>query len=113
MHVLPRILGHSDWHARLLHGSDYPLVGVMPLFSVQKFAEQGLLDEAAVPVIQALRDYNPLLFDFVLKRHLRVQTLDEKTSEGKILPRVKKFPASIFATRTFFSRTPHNTTATQ
>jgi len=94
MHILPRILAHGDWHSRLLHGSDYPLVGVMPLFSVKKFAEQGLLDTAIVPVIQELRDYNPLLFDFVLKRHLRLQT-----PEG-----IKKFPASIFATRDFFAR---------
>ncbi len=94
MHILPRILKHSDWHTRLLHGSDYPLVGVMPLFSVKKFAAEGLLDPAVVPVIQELRDYNPLLFDFVLKRHLRLQT-----AEG-----IKKFPPAIFTTRTFFAR---------
>lgn len=94
MHILPRILKHSDWHTRLLHGSDYPLVGIMPLFSVKKFAAEGLLDPAAVSVIQELRDYNPLLFDFVLKRHLRLQT-----TEG-----IKKFPPAIFTTRTFFAR---------
>jgi len=94
MHILPRILEHSDWHTRLLHGSDYPLVGVMPLFSVKKFAEEGLLDPSVVPVIQELRDYNPLLFDFVLKRHLRLQT-----AEG-----TKKFHSAVFTTRAFFAR---------
>ena len=66
----------------------------MPLFSVKKFADEGLLDPADVPVIQELRDYNPLLFDFVLKRHLRLET-----TEG-----IKKFPPAIFATRAFFAR---------
>jgi predicted TIM-barrel fold metal-dependent hydrolase len=64
------VLQRADWHARLLHGSDHPLPGVMPLFSAARLQRAGLLDEADVPVLTALRDHNPLLFDLVLKRRL-------------------------------------------
>jgi mannonate dehydratase len=54
-----------------LNGSDYPLPGIMPLFSVEYLVSLGLVQESAKPVLREIRDYNPLLFDFVLKRHLR------------------------------------------
>jgi mannonate dehydratase len=58
-------------HPHLTHGSDYPLPGLMPLFSPRRMAREGLLDEAAVPTLHAVRRHNPLLFEFVLKRSLR------------------------------------------
>jgi hypothetical protein len=65
------VLTRQDWHPRLLNGSDYPLPGVMPLVRPAGLARAGFLDPAAVPVLEAIRRYNPLLFDFVLKRQLR------------------------------------------
>lgn len=88
--ALKAVLQHRDWHARLLNGSDYPLPGVMPLFSAGDMAEQGLLDAAAVPLLRQVRAHNPLLFDFALKRLLRL--------EGR------GFPAAVFHTRDFFER---------
>lgn len=70
MRVIRAIIERVDWHPRLLNGSDYPLPGVMPLFSPAAFARAGLLDESAVPLLVELHAHNPLLFDFVLKRHL-------------------------------------------
>jgi len=61
---------------------------VMPLFSVDYLLSIGLLPERAVPTLKTIRAHNPLLFDFVLKRHLR--------SNGKSLAR------SVFETRGFF-----------
>jgi mannonate dehydratase len=69
---LDTILRRREWHPRLLNGSDYPLPGVMPLFSVQEMAAQGYLEPQLVAPISVLRHHNPLLFDFVLKRHLRL-----------------------------------------
>jgi mannonate dehydratase len=69
--VQRRLLERSDWHARLLNGSDYPLPGLVPLTRPERLADQGLLDAAAVPVLESIRAHNPLLFDFVLKRSLR------------------------------------------
>lgn len=87
--ALARTLERGDWHARLLNGSDYPLPGVMPIFSVDYLLTLGLIESAAAPVLKEIRAHNPLLFDFVLKRHLR--------SGGRA------FPASMFETRKFFS----------
>jgi mannonate dehydratase len=86
--ALARVLEEQAWHARLLNGSDYPLPGVMPLFSVDYLASVDLLGANAAPVLREIRTHNPLLFDFVLKRHLR--------SRGK------GFAASVFETRRFF-----------
>ncbi len=89
LEVVRTILERDDWHARLLNGSDYPLPGVMPLFAPAEFARAGMLAEEAVPVLDELHAHNPLLFDFVLKRHLR---------SGR-----HRFPAAVFETRGFFA----------
>jgi mannonate dehydratase len=86
--ALARVVERTDWHARLLNGSDYPLPGVMPIFSVDYLVSLGLLEEPAAPVLREIRAHNPLLFDFVLKRTLR--------SRGKALSR------TVFETRRFF-----------
>ena len=65
------VLQREDWQPRLLHGSDHPLPGVMPLFSPARLQRAGLLDEADVALLLRLREHNPLLFDLVLKRRLR------------------------------------------
>ncbi|OGI42966.1 MAG: hypothetical protein A2150_04055 [Candidatus Muproteobacteria bacterium RBG_16_64_11] len=65
------LLERADWHDRLVNGSDYPLPGVMPLFSLRHLARAGLIDAADAPVLSAVREYNPMLFDFLLKRSLR------------------------------------------
>lgn len=59
------------WHPRLLHGSDHPLPGVMPLFSLPRLVAAGLLAEADAPILQRVREHNPLLFDLILKRRLK------------------------------------------
>ncbi len=88
--ALKTVIERADWHPRLLNGSDYPLVGIMPLFSPDYLIELGLLEPAAAPVLTEIRKHNPLLFDFVCKRHLR--------SGGR------RFAARVFETRLFFDR---------
>jgi mannonate dehydratase len=67
------VMQRQDWHSRLLHGSDHPLPGLMPLFSVPALVKAGLLPQAEVAVLEQVREHNPLLFDFMLKRRLRWQ----------------------------------------
>jgi uncharacterized protein len=67
-----QVVSHERWHARLLHGSDHPLPGVMPLFSVDKLQRAGLLSKVDGDVLTRVRAHNPLLFDLLLKRRLRV-----------------------------------------
>lgn len=68
--VMRRLLARGDWHPRLLHGSDYPLPGIGLLYSMPMFVAAGLLDAAAADVLLRIRAFNPLLFEFVLKRTL-------------------------------------------
>jgi mannonate dehydratase len=84
------LLAREAWHGRLLNGSDYPLPGILPFFAPEQFAALGLLPPKAVPVLNAIQQYNPLLFDFVLKRHL---------DDGG-----RRFPVGMFETRRFFER---------
>ena len=87
--VIETLLARTDWHARLLNGSDYPLPGIPPLVSLDAFVERGLLEPAAVPVLRAIRDHSVLLFDLVLKRSL--------ARNGA------RLSASVFETRPFFT----------
>ena len=85
------LLQRQDWHARLLHGSDHPLPGVMPLYSAARLQRAGLLAEGDVETLNRVREHNPLLFDLLLKRRLRAGSA--------------KLPASVFeahALRTTF-----------
>ena len=73
---------------RLLNGSDYPLPGILPLFSLKQMVRHDYITEPEAEVLSAVRDHNPLLFDFVLKRTLRVDQ--------------KGFNTAPFQTREFF-----------
>lgn len=68
--VWQTLLARGDWHHRLVHGSDHPLPGVMPLVSFRRFVRAGLLDEAHAAPLQRLREHNPLLADLAIKRTL-------------------------------------------
>jgi predicted TIM-barrel fold metal-dependent hydrolase len=88
--VLKTLLARPNWHSRLLNGSDYPLPGILPLTSLNKLVKLDLLDADAKPFLNGLREHNPLLFDFALKRLLRYNG--------------RNFPRAIFETRDFFDR---------
>jgi uncharacterized protein len=68
--ILTTLIRRVEWHPRLINGSDYPLPGVMPLISVRRFVNQSFLTDSQAQVLSEIRPYNPLLFDFVLKRSL-------------------------------------------
>lgn len=88
--VCAKVLARTDWHDRLLNGSDYPLPGVIPIVSLPALVERGLLAADTAPVLAELRNHNVLLFDFVLKRSL--------AHEGK------RFGKAVFETRRWFER---------
>lgn len=71
--IIRTLLERGDLHERLLHGSDYPLPGVLPLTSPAALSKAGLLPAGAVNDLEILRQHNPLLFDFSLKRLLNWQ----------------------------------------
>lgn len=71
--ALQSLIEADDLHGRLLNGSDYPLPGVVPLFSREQHVRLGLIEPATADTVFELQHYNPLLFDLVLKRSLRWQ----------------------------------------
>lgn len=86
--ALLRLLEREEWHARLLNGSDYPLPGVMPIYSMSQLVQLGVIEPGLAPVLATIREHNSLLFDFVLKRHLRSGSA--------------RFAKNVFETRPFF-----------
>jgi mannonate dehydratase len=70
LEVQREILRRADWHPRLLHGSDYPLPGISFIYSLDRFVEARWLTPAAADALAQIRAFNPLLFEFVLKRTL-------------------------------------------
>jgi uncharacterized protein len=84
------VIERGEWHHRLLNGSDYPLPGIMPLFSVDYMVERKYITPALAPLLTEIRKHNPLLFDFVLKRNLEVNG--------------KRLAPAVFETRPFFTR---------
>ena len=81
---LRTLLARTDWHGRLLYGSDYPLPALPWLTSVSRLQQAGLLAAEDVAPLKRLQALNPLAFDFALKRSLR--------AEGQ------RWPAGVFET---------------
>lgn len=71
------IISRSDIHHRLVNGSDYPLPGIDILVSTRWLAYHDLIDPNDQSVLNEVYETNPLLFDFVVKRSLRVITPDK------------------------------------
>src|SRR5712692_1367771 len=65
---LTTILKRKDLHERLVNGSDYPLPAVNMLVRTGALRKQGYLTKEERTCMNEVYDYNPLLFDFVLKR---------------------------------------------
>lgn len=89
MSALKTVISRKEWHSRLLYGSDYPLPGIIPLISLKDLQAQELLTAEQVKVLAQLRLHNPLLFNFVLNRHLTVKN--------------QQFSPIVFHTRSFWT----------
>ncbi|MBI3722491.1 hypothetical protein HY251_00830 [bacterium] len=65
---LERILRRTDLHPRLVNGSDYPLPAANVLLRTGKLEDLGFISPDERKVLREIYDYNPLLFDFMVKR---------------------------------------------
>jgi uncharacterized protein len=65
-------LERQDLHERLVNGSDYPLPAVNILIRTRPLVKQGFLSETEGQSLKEIYDFNPLLFDFVLKRTMKL-----------------------------------------
>jgi predicted TIM-barrel fold metal-dependent hydrolase len=68
---LQTMLAREDLHERIVNGSDYPLPAVNLLIRTRPLTKQGYITNSEAESLKEIYDYNPLLFDFVLKRTLK------------------------------------------
>lgn len=68
---LRTILEREDLHSRLVNGSDYPLPAVNVLIRTGTLVKLGYITTEERVCLNEIYDYNPLLFDFVLKRTMK------------------------------------------
>lgn len=83
--AIKRVLERTDWHGRLVNGTDYPLPAIMPLVNTRQLHQMELLESEHLPFLQALKSYNPLMFDFAVKRLIRFNniTFDKRVFETR------------------------------
>lgn len=81
---LTTILQREDLHERLVNGSDYPLPAINILIRTGTLHKQGYITREQRLCLNEIYDYNPLLFDFALKRAINVPGTEQR------------LPASIF-----------------
>lgn len=77
---LPRplitLLQRTDLHDRLVNGSDYPLPAINIIIRTKDLVKAGLITKSERALLNEIYHYNPLLFDFVVKRTLRAPGTD-------------------------------------
>ena len=81
---LTTILRRADLHPRLVNGSDYPLPAINVVISTRALVKAGYIDADERGWLNEIYDYNPLLFDFVLKRAMKAPGTEQR------------LPASVF-----------------
>jgi len=83
---LAMVLERDELHERLVNGSDYPLPAMNILIRTQPLVKAGYISSDERDSLNEIYDYNPLLFDFVLKRTIRCPGTD------------RRLPTSLFMT---------------
>jgi predicted TIM-barrel fold metal-dependent hydrolase len=69
--VLETLLTRQDLHPRLVHGSDYPLPAVNLVIRLGRLKDMGFITSEEQKVLKEIYDYNPILFEFTVKRTIR------------------------------------------
>jgi len=85
---LTTILQREDLHERIVNGSDYPLPAVNVLIRTKPLVNHGYITSAEAASLKEIYRYNPLLFDFVLKRTIKIPGTEQR------------LPAAVFMTNT-------------
>jgi uncharacterized protein len=72
------ILKRQDLHHRLINGSDYPIPAINILLRTKDLVKYGLITSEERKKINEIYRYNPLLFDYVLKRTVKLPNSKKK-----------------------------------
>lgn len=65
------LLERADLHHRLVNGSDYPLPSINVVIQTRSLVKYGMITKEERKYLNEIYSYNPLLFDYVLKRTIR------------------------------------------
>ncbi|KAA3611110.1 MAG: amidohydrolase [Calditrichaeota bacterium] len=79
--ALKVLLEKEEWHHRLVNGSDYPLPAINFVIRTSSLEKAGFITEEEEEALNEIYSYNPLLFDFVLKRTVRHPESGKKFSD--------------------------------
>ncbi len=69
--TIATVLERQDLHPRLVNGSDYPLPAINMVIHTRKLASDGFITAEERKYLNEIYSYNPLLFDYVLKRTVK------------------------------------------
>lgn len=91
---LETVLGDEALQARLINGSDYPLPAINALMQTGAIVKAGFLTEDERVLLNEIDRHDPLLFDFVMKRTLRLRKDDKehRLADGIFMPGAELFP---------------------
>jgi predicted TIM-barrel fold metal-dependent hydrolase len=81
---LATVIAREDLHHRLVNGSDYPLPAINLLIRTKPLVRAGYITAEEREHLREIYRFNPLLFDFVLKRRLKLPGTN------------RRLPASVF-----------------
>lgn len=79
---LQTIIDSTQWHNRLVNGSDYPLPAINIVIRTGLLEDKGYITKEERKYLNEIYDHNPLLFDFVLKRTIRSPQTGRKFSSA-------------------------------
>jgi len=65
------LLKRTDLHSRLLNGSDYPLPSINVVIHTRSLVKHKMLTQEERKYLNEIYKYNPIVFDYVLKRTLK------------------------------------------
>jgi predicted TIM-barrel fold metal-dependent hydrolase len=76
------VLRRKDLHHRLVNGSDYPLPSLNVVIWTRALVRYGMITSEERKSLNEIYDYNPLLFDYVVKRTIRLPGTGERLPPG-------------------------------
>lgn len=90
---LKYILAHPEMHHRLVNGSDYPLPAINIVIRTKALMQNGFISTEERESLNEIYKFNPILFDFVVKRTLHhPEHSDWKLSPGIFLEKKELRP---------------------
>ena len=70
-HPMDKLLENPELQSRVVNGSDYPLPAINILYRTGQYKDMGYISGEEAKALNEIYKYNPLLFDFVVKRTLK------------------------------------------